>query len=135
MTGATEAAIERLHQRVARLEGAAERPMLPQIRRIVDGVALHFGFTRIALLGEGREAPVALARHMAMHLVRELHGFSFPRIGRAFGRDHTSVLHAHRRIERLRETDAQLRTQWEALAEALAATRFHPPSQTPEKEA
>lgn len=116
--------LEKLEHRLARVEGAAERPMPRSIRRIVDQVAAHFGVGRPALLGEPRAAHIALARHVAMHLCRDLHGYSLPLIGRAFNRDHTSVLHACRRIEALRQEDPQLAAQLDALAETIMA--FHP---------
>ena len=120
--------LEKLEHRLARVEGVAERPMPRSIRRIVDQVAAHFGVGRPALLGEPRAAHIALARHVAMHLCRELHGFSLPFIGRAFNRDHTSVMHACRRIAELLKTDPQLAAQVDALAEAVMAHH-------PEKEA
>jgi chromosomal replication initiator protein len=55
--------------------------------------------------GPGRAAPVALARAVAMFVARELTDQSLPQIGRYFGRDHTTVIHAIRRIERLSADD------------------------------
>lgn len=120
--------VERLEGRLARFEGVAEQPMPPSIRRIIDQVAAHYAVSKVHLLGEARAAHIALARHMAMHLCRELHGHSLPRIGRVFHRDHTSVLHATRRITALLKTDPALRTTWDALAETIMAHH-------PEKEA
>lgn len=120
--------LEKLEHRLARVEGVAERPIPRSIRRIVDQVAAHFGVSKGHLLGEPRAAHITLARHVAMHLCRELHGFSLPFIGRAFNRDHTSVLHAVRRIAALRQADPQLAAQVDALAETIMAHH-------PEKEA
>lgn len=120
--------IEKLEIRLARVEGVADRPMWPSIRRIIDQVAAHYSVSKVHLLGSARAAHIALARHMAMHLCRELHGHSLLRIGSAFNRDHTSVLHAVRRIAALLETDPALRATWDALAEAIMAHH-------PEKEA
>jgi chromosomal replication initiator protein len=43
-----------------------------------------------------------------MYLARELTGLSLPRIGTAFGRDHTTVLHACRKVEEVVEADTKL---------------------------
>jgi chromosomal replication initiator protein len=59
----------------------------------------HFGVTLDELLSPARSPRVALPRHVAMYLARELTSESLPAIGRQFGgRDHTTVLHAWRRI-------------------------------------
>lgn len=116
--------IEKLEIRLARVEGVADRPMWPSTRRIIDQVAAHYSVSKVQLLGSARAAHIALARHMAMHLCRELHGHSLPRIGSAFNRDHTSVLHAVRRIAALLEADPALRATWDALAEAIMS--HHP---------
>jgi chromosomal replication initiator protein len=51
------------------------------------------------LLAQDRRPRVALARHVAMYLARELTDASLPAIGRHFGgRNHSTVLHAHRRV-------------------------------------
>jgi len=52
---------------------------------------------------------VARPRQVAMYLAKQLTPRSLPEIGRRFGgRDHTTVIHAVRRIEKLRQTDAEL---------------------------
>jgi chromosomal replication initiator protein len=51
-----------------------------------------------SLVAKDRRPRVALARQVAMYLARELTDASLPAIGRYFGRNHTTVLHAHRRI-------------------------------------
>ncbi|MDO9499008.1 helix-turn-helix domain-containing protein [Falsiroseomonas sp.] len=48
------------------------------------------------VLGDQRSRSVAAPRMEAMHLAVKLSGLSLPAIGRAFRRDHTTVLHAHR---------------------------------------
>lgn len=125
MSDALAARVEALERRLARVEGIAAEGFEPPIRRIVRQVALHYGVSDVQLLGEERAAHVALARHMAMSLCRQLHGHSFPRIGRMFGRrDHTTVQHAVRRIERLKAADPDLAATWDALAETILA--HHP---------
>jgi chromosomal replication initiator protein len=50
------------------------------------------------MLARDRSPKVALARQIAMYLARELTDVSLPEIGRGFGRDHSTVVHAHKRI-------------------------------------
>ncbi|MBT6983497.1 MAG: chromosomal replication initiator protein DnaA, partial [Rhodospirillaceae bacterium] len=56
-----------------------------------------------------RARAVARPRQVAMYLAKQLTTRSLPEIGRKFGgRDHTTVMHAVKRIEELRQTDAAL---------------------------
>ncbi|MBY0457050.1 MAG: hypothetical protein K2V38_06920, partial [Gemmataceae bacterium] len=66
---------------------------------IVEHVARAFGITAKELLGASRLRGVLRSRQVAMFLARELTRLSLPRLGAAFGRDHTTVLHACRKIE------------------------------------
>jgi chromosomal replication initiator protein len=66
---------------------------------IVKRVAAAFGVTERELRGPSRLRRVLVPRQVAMYLARELCGLSLPRLGAAFARDHTTVLHAYRKIE------------------------------------
>jgi chromosomal replication initiator protein len=81
------------------------------LESIQTATAKTFGLTRAELLTRSRQSNVALARQVAMYLARELTSESLPQIGRQFGgRDHTTVLHAHRRVsERLTQDKATSR--------------------------
>jgi chromosomal replication initiator protein len=57
-------------------------------------VAEGFGLRRDDLIARCRTKEVASPRQVAMYLARELTGVSLPQIGRAFNRDHATVLHA-----------------------------------------
>ena len=58
------------------------------------------------LLSKRRNRSLARARQMAMALAKELTNHSLPEIGDAFGgRDHTTVLHAFRKIQELKKTN------------------------------
>jgi chromosomal replication initiator protein len=78
-------------------------PHLPSpacsLQAIQDVTAAEFGITRDALLAQDRRPLVAFARQVAMYLARELTQETLPAIGRQFGgRNHSTVLHAHRKI-------------------------------------
>nr|MBA2360671.1 chromosomal replication initiator protein DnaA [Actinomycetota bacterium] len=70
------------------------------VEEVVAVVAERFDVTAKAVLARDRRPAVALARKVAMRLVRELTDHSLPQIGRGFGgRDHTTVLSALRSVE------------------------------------
>ncbi len=70
---------------------------------------------------------IALARHVAMYLVRELTEASLVRVGKAFGgRDHTTVLHGCERIAQNLERDEELRYDLLRLRERLLTDRSSP---------
>ena len=67
------------------------------------------GYTTEQLLGPRRYAGLAWARHLAMTAIRRTTGLSLSQIGAIFdGRDHTSVIHAVRRVERLAKVNEAL---------------------------
>jgi chromosomal replication initiator protein len=69
------------------------------LEQIQEAAADLFGVTRAELLARNRTPRVAFARQVAMYVARELTDETLPSIGRGFGdRNHTTVLHAHRRI-------------------------------------
>jgi chromosomal replication initiator protein len=68
------------------------------IEQIQAATAEAFGVSREALLAHDRRPKVALARQIAMYLARELTDETLPALGRGFARNHSTVLHAHRRI-------------------------------------
>jgi len=79
------------------------------VSRIVKHVAAAFGVTERELLGPSRLRRVLLPRQVAMYLARESSGLSLPRLGAAFGgRDHTTILHACRKVEADSRTDSAL---------------------------
>ncbi len=93
-----------------------ERLRCLSISEVQRAVARAFNLSLTEMLSRGRSHRVARARQVAMYLSRELAGGgslgprrmadSFPRIGLAFARDHTSVIHACNAIARRRLRDA-----------------------------
>ena len=100
-----------------------------EVDRIQDTVAERLGLDRDQLLSTSRIAPVARARQLAMYLSRELTDLSLPAIASAFNRrDHTTVIHAIRRVEERIARDAKLTRTLEDLRSALV----NGPPQTPQ---
>lgn len=81
----------------------------PKIDNILRVSCKYFDLTYNQMISARRTAPVVYARQIAMYLSKFHTAKSYPEIGRRFGdRDHTTVLHAHRKIERNILTDAAL---------------------------
>jgi chromosomal replication initiator protein len=93
------------------------RVTVDQIQKMVSE---HFGLKQADLISERRARAVARPRQVAMWLAKQVTTRSLPDIGRRFGgRDHTTVLHAVRRIEALKETDPQIGRDVEVLLRKL----------------
>jgi chromosomal replication initiator protein len=100
------------------LPGGGERRIT--VDEIQKATADHFGLKQADLISERRTRSVARPRQAAMWLAKKLTTRSLPDIGRRFGdRDHTTVLHAVRRIEELRVSDTQLARDLETLTRKL----------------
>jgi len=88
------------------LRGAERRVTIDEIQRAVSA---HFELKPIDLVSARRAVVVARPRQIAMYLAKRLTTRSLPEIGRKFGgRDHSTVIHAVRRIEELRDKDREI---------------------------
>lgn len=93
---------------------------LVSIDNIQRTVAEYYKIKVADILSKRRSRSVARPRQVAMALSKELTNHSLPEIGDAFGgRDHTTVLHATRKIAELRETDADIREDYKNLLRTL----------------
>jgi chromosomal replication initiator protein len=130
LEGALNTLVARLHEGVCTVTlDEAQAILRPHLRggekRItVDDIqkatAEHFGMKQADLISERRNRSIARPRQAAMWLAKQLTTRSLPDIGRRFGgRDHTTVLHAVRRIEALRADDPQLTRDLEILTRKL----------------
>jgi chromosomal replication initiator protein len=93
----------------------------PDVPGIIGRVAAAFGVTPKELLGASRLRRVLVPRQVAMFLAREACGLSFPRLAAAFGRDHTTVLHAVRKVEADLAADERLSAVVRRLRAEVAA--------------
>jgi chromosomal replication initiator protein len=95
-------------------------PKRVKIEDIQKLVASHYSVSRADILSSRRTAAVVKPRQVAMFLAKMLTPRSLPEIGRRFGgRDHTTVLHAVRKIEALSQNDPTLRDTLELLKRML----------------
>lgn len=90
------------------------------IENIQKTVAQFFKVKMDELLSSGRSRSIARPRQIAMSLAKELTNHSLPEIGKAFGgRDHTTVIHACRKIAELREEDSRIEEDYLTLLRTL----------------
>ena len=88
------------------LRANQRRVTIDEIQRRVSD---HYRIRQAEMSSARRAREVARPRQVAMYLAKQLTPRSLPEIGRRFGgRDHTTVIHAVRQIEKLRQTDAEL---------------------------
>ena len=111
--------LETAEQIVRDLMRGAE-PRRVRIDDILRTVSKHYGVNRGDLLSGRRNRSIVRPRQIGMYLAKLLTSRSLPEIGRRFGnRDHTTVLHAIRKIEQLMNDDSQLREEVELLKRLL----------------
>jgi chromosomal replication initiator protein len=87
---------------------------------IQTAAAEEFGLDPAALLAHDRRPNIAYARQVAMYLARELTDETLPAIGRRFGRNHATVLHAHRKIADQLQSDERARSAVDSLRRRLS---------------
>lgn len=91
------------------------------IDNIQRTVAEYFNIKMSDMVSKRRNRSIARPRQMAMALSKELTNHSLPEVGDAFGgRDHTTVLHACRKIDDLRATTADVAEDYKNLTRLLA---------------
>jgi len=87
---------------------------------LLNEIALILGYSVESLRGKSRQRPLVTARQTAMYVFRELTDLSYPAIARLFGgRDHTTVIHAVDKIQRLMKERKQIYDQVTDLVQRL----------------
>jgi len=95
---------------------------LVTVENIQKTVGEYFKIRVADLLSKRRSRSIARPRQIAMALAKELTSHSLPEIGDAFGgRDHTTVLHACRRVKALRDTETRVAEDYNNLLRTLTA--------------
>jgi chromosomal replication initiation ATPase DnaA len=103
----------------ARLDSV--RPRSVEIAKIQSVVADHYRLSRVEMISARRHQRIVFPRQVAMYLAKVLTTRSYPEIGRRLGgRDHTTVMHAVRKIESRVASDAVFAAEVDGLKAALA---------------
>jgi chromosomal replication initiator protein len=101
------------------------KPIAPSLKRhpmeiIQRAIAAAYGLELVELLAPRRTRQFVRSRQVAMYLCSKLLPVSLPQIGRRFGdRDHTTVLHAIRKVEELRRTDLKFEFELQKMMDDL----------------
>jgi chromosomal replication initiator protein len=91
---------------------AASAPRQVTARQILEATASAFDLSVADICGPSRRRPLVAARQTAMYLFRDLTDYSYPAIAREFGdRDHTTVMHAQKKVARLMAEKRQVYEQ------------------------
>ena len=89
-------------------------------QKIINVVADYYNLTPSQLIGKVRTGQIALARHIAMYLIRINIDIPLTKVGNTFGgRDHTTVMNGIAKVESMLKTDEQLKTVINALQKRL----------------
>lgn len=100
----------------------ASKPKQINIQNIQRVVASHFDITTSQMLAISRRRNIVLPRQISMYLSRKLTKASLPEIGDAFnGKDHTTVLHALKKIEALIHNDPSIQTRIDSITQELSS--------------
>lgn len=90
------------------------------IEQIMSAVGEHYGITEETLRGKSRKQEIALARQVAMYLSKETTKFALKTIGLIFGgRDHSTVIHAHKTITDMIKNDSSFKMEIESIKRKL----------------
>ncbi|MEK7525018.1 MAG: chromosomal replication initiator protein DnaA [Patescibacteria group bacterium] len=104
--GAADAAM------VEKIVGVKQQRETRKLRpiQLISLVAKHFEFKNKDLLGKSRKAELVLARHIAIHLLRNELGLQLEKVGELMGgRDHTTIMHADEKIKQEFEVNQTVR--------------------------
>ena len=101
---------------------AASRPRAKSItaKRILDKVAAYYDLSVADLLGARRDKGIVVPRQIAMYIMRQDLGLSFPKIAETVGgRDHTTAMHSVNKINKQLEVNEKLRSEVSTLRDQL----------------
>lgn len=90
-----------------KIENEKNVPIEPSF--ILNYVAKKFKIEEKDIVGTDRSSNISLARHISMYIIRELTELSYPNIGAYFGKDHTSVIYACRKMRESTNKDPVLK--------------------------
>ena len=90
---------------------------IDEIQRVV---AEYYSIKVSDLKGKQRKQSIVRPRQVAMSLAKELTEYKLPAIGQAFGKDHSTVIYAHRAIAKLRLEDSELDREYNILVKTLS---------------
>ena len=113
--------VERSKELLSDILNAHEK--IVSIQYIQEKVSIYFNLQFSDMSSSRRSINIARPRQIAMFLCKSLTSFSYPEIGRSFGgKDHTTIMHAVKKIEKLLVNDQKLKKQISDLKESIFTT-------------
>ena len=107
---------------VASLMGSKTLSSQLNEQKVINVVADYYNLTPSQLTGKIRTGQIALARHIAMYLIRNTLDIPLKKIGDMFGgKDHTTIMSAVTKVDKMLKTDKELQTAIEELQKRLKA--------------
>jgi len=104
-------------------EQSMKRSLTP--RELIQVVADYFDIAYDDVLGKSREKRLAFPRQIIMYIMREDLKLSYPSIGEELGgRDHTTAMHAHTKIQNLLQEDLKLKQDMELIKQRMYANNI-----------
>jgi chromosomal replication initiator protein len=89
---------------------AEAEPVKVDVETIIEVVSEFYKMPTKDILGKKRNKEIVTPRQVAMYLAREMGSMSYPDIGRAFGRDYTTVIHSYEKIKSELKRDSSLKS-------------------------
>ena len=87
--------------------------------RVVAFVAVFYRIDPAEIKRRTRQAKIVAPRQIAVYLLRELMGLSWPCIGKIFSFDHSTAIHAYQKIKRNRSAAARLNNEIQQITDAI----------------
>ena len=101
----------------------AEEQALALQEKLIAFVAAFYRIDTVEITKKTRQVRIVEPRQIAVYLLRELAGLSYPAIGTIFGFDHTTAIHAYQKIKRSSCADAQLNDEIQEIADSITNNR------------
>lgn len=92
------------------------------VRAVISATSVVHGLAESYIMSHRRHPRYVAARHEAMYVARLVLGMSFPELGRAFDRDHTTVLDGFRRVESSLPHNQERKERVERICVAIQST-------------
>lgn len=90
-----------------------------RFQRIIMSVAEHFQISTRLMMSKSRQRELVLARNMCMYIMKNYFNMTLKEVGKAFNRDHTTVIHAIRMFQQDREVNEQYNLAYEEVKQKL----------------
>lgn len=90
-----------------------------RFQRIIMDVAEQFDISTRLMIGKGRQRKLVLARNMCMYIMKKYFNMTLKEVGKAFNRDHTTVIHAIKMFHQDREVNEQYNLDYEKIKQKL----------------